>query len=331
MRISSLLAFIILTINLATANVDWKELSLVNGCHIFHSSGYSLKSLPGSFCQFYENGTVVMATETGLKMMDKFQAVKWEVKGKLHHQVNKSADGKRILAMGFQQVKYNSDALITADTYMVLAMDGKILHQGDSTDLLRQVKLAPYYPGKELSHINSFYEIPKLSTARILPDYLKEGNYILNSYRLGIFILSPDLKKVLHHFKIASSQAHQVHDAQVMENGNILFFNNMGLDSTEENPYSTIEEYDLVENKTVFEFAANPKQLFYSLFCGGVQQLDEDLILFSHMLTGTYIYSKKNNRMVASIFGTHFMHDRFFPSQQVKAMDLRKFLSHWGP
>jgi hypothetical protein len=330
MRIISILTFFIFTLNYVNANSEWEKLNLINGCHIFHTSGYVIKSLPGKFCQFYDDGNLIMATETSLKMMDKFQAIKWEIKGNLHHQLNKSTDGKRILAMGLKQVKTAFNKTMTADTFMVLSLDGKILHQGDSTDLIKQVELQPYSES-ELSHLNSFYEIPKLSSKRVLPEYLKEGNYILNSYRQGIYILSSDLKKVLHHFTIPTSLVHQVHDVQVLENGNIIYFNNVVLEKTEKNPYSSIEEYDLVEKRIVLQFTSNPKQFFYSVFCGGVQELDQDLILFSHMLTGTYIYSKKSNTIVASIVGTHYMHDRFFPSQQVKAVDLRKFLTHWTP
>jgi hypothetical protein len=326
MQIISLVAFFIFVLD--SANANWKDLHLVNGCNIFSPSGEIVKPLPGNFCQFYDDGNLLVATETALKMMDKFQAVKWELKGKIHHQLNKSADGKRILALGYKPVENKNNTVV--DKFMVISLDGKVLLQSDSSELLKQVKFKTYTP-KELTHINSFYEIPKLISTRVLPDYLKEGNFILNSFRSGIFILSADLKKVLHNFTLPSSLVHQVHDVQVLENGNLLYFNNMVTGQQSEGPHSSIEEYDLVENKTVLEFTSNPKQMFFSLFCGGVQQLDQDLVLFSHMLTGTYVFSRKNNRIESSIHGTHFMHGRFFPSQQVKSVDLKKFLSHWSP
>lgn len=319
--------FIVFGLTPAQAEADWKKFNLQNGCQIFDAEGESLKMLPGEFCQFYENGDFLTATNSTLKLIDKFNAVKWELPGNYHHQINKSADGKRILALDHHQVKVDKKT-VRAEIFKVISMEGKVLLQADSRDLLNQVKTNPYSK-EELTHINSFYEIPKLTTKRLLPDYLKEGNYILNSYRLGIFFLSSDLKKVVHHFLIPPPSAHLVHDAQILENGTMLLFNNMASEASYENPYSAIEQFDLVENKRVFQFTAQPGQMFFSLFCGGVQQLDDEHILFSHLLTGTYIYSKKSNSIVASTYKTHFRERRFFPSQQVKALDLRKFLSHW--
>jgi hypothetical protein len=51
-------------------------------------------------------------------------------------------------------------------------------------------------------------------------------------------------------------------------------------------------------NKIIFKFKSNPESTFYSWYCGGVQKLDEDTVLFSHLLTGTYLYSIKQKKII---------------------------------
>ncbi len=328
MRKSLLLLCWLSSLSLCYAEFSWGPLNLVNGCRIFDSKGIAVKTLPGEFCQFYTNGDLLTATVESLKMIDQNNHVKWELKGAFHHQLNKSLDEKRILVLDsfIKRSKHNPNIIV--EKFMVLDLVGKILFQATSEDLLSQVSVKMYAPNQQ-THLNSFYEIPKLTTNRVLPSFLKEGNFILNSYRSGVFILSPDLKKVLHHFVFKSSIANQVHDVQVLESGNILFFNNMSVDSKRGNPFSAIEELDMVTNEIVLSFSGNPTGIFYSLFCGGVQELDPEHILFSHVLTGTYIYSKRTKQIITNIHETHFKDGLFSPSQQVKMMDLRSFLSHW--
>ncbi len=318
-----ILGIILLGLNTANARPDWKKYNLVNGCLVFNAKGETLKELPGLFCQFYDDGNLLTASQFSLRMMDKFKAVKWELKGNFHHQLNKSADGSRILVLDSHQ----ADG-IRVETFYILSRDGKVEFKNDSTSLKKQVKFKPHSKN-QLTHLNSFYEIPELKTNRKLPAYLQAGNFILNTYRSGTFILSPDLKTVLHHFSLPAPSTHLVHDVQVLENGNILLFNNTASKTENDKPFSAIEEWDMVENKKVLDFTAQPRELFFSLFCGGVQQLDQEHLLFSHMLTGTYIYSRKNKEIIFSTVKTHFRREVFHPAQQVKAMDLTKFLTHW--
>lgn len=188
----------------------------------------------------------------------------------------------------------------------------------------------------ELSHFNSFYEIPKI-LFRNVPTYIKEGNIILNSSAQGLFILSPDLSKIIHYTNFKQSQHHRTHDVQVTERGTYLFFNNLvengrksinyisGPDSSDY--HSAIQEINSRTHEVVAEFSARPKSIFYSWICGSIQEVDEDTWLFTHFLTGTYIYSKKKDEFMMSIPGTHADNERFVPVQQVKLQDLNSFLS----
>ena len=199
---------------------------------------------------------------------------------------------------------------------MVIDLGGKIMHQVLSTTLFKQAGAEPLIRkyGKddvEITHFNSIFEIPAIKIINQLP-YLKEGNFIVNGREDGLFILSPDLQRVEFFTVLPQSVRHQVHDAQVLENGHLLIFNNMTLGSTEELRYSSIQEIDLQTNELVFEFTSIPKTAFFSPVSGAVQKLDEDHYLISHSLTGTFVYSKDKKTFVIAIAETHYLGGRPF-------------------
>jgi len=152
-------------------------------------------------------------------------------------------------------------------------------------------------------------------------------------------VLSPDMSTLLHHIDYKGSTHHRIHDVQVKPNGNFLLFNNlvaMGPPTiffltgpTPTNHHSAVQEINPVSMKVIQEFTTTPKTAFYSWICGSVQELDSDTWLMTHLLSGTYIYSKSKKDFVASIPGTHADNQRFGPVQQVKAQDLSKFMSHY--
>lgn len=324
---------------------DWKTNKLINGCRIFNIAGYMEKAFPGSICIFLDNGNVVSATDNAIRMINPKNEIMWEFKGHFHHQVNLSNDKSKILALSS---KVSGD--LREDVFYIFDLSGNVLFTQTAANLYKSTGMGPInwrmsaltLDGvtltKEFSHFNSFYDIPHL-TGKNLPDWLKEGNIIVNTSLSGIFILTPDMSKVLHHIVLEGSTHHRVHDVQIKPNGNILLFNNLVAMGPPSIAYligwkptmhhSAIQEIDPLTKKVVQEFTATPKTMFYSWICGSVQELDNDTWLFTHLLTGTYIYSKSKKDFVASIPGTHADNQRFGPVQQVKSQDLSKFLSYW--
>lgn len=303
---------------------SWKKMNLVNGCHIMDINGENVKSFPGSFCQFLDDGSYLSADQDHLKYFSKKNELIWQKDGHYHHQLNLTHDQKRILVLTSAVVKN-----IRQDKFQVLDLAGNIIAEELADTYLKQIKEKKPFSELELTHFNSFYEIPTLNEGLKLPEYVKPGNFILNSYRLGYFIVSSDLKLVLHREKFNGSTDHQTHDAQILPDGKLIYFNNIHSESEKSNAFSSVDEIDLTQNKSTVLFMASPKQAFFSRHCGGVQYLDKDHVLFSHMLAGTYIYSLKDQKMVSNIYRTHLNGHKFYPAQQVKALNLKKFLSHW--
>jgi hypothetical protein len=312
---------------LPVAATELESYSLINGCMVYDMKGNIIRSFPGQFCIFLDDGSFISADQTGIRKIAKDNSIKWELKESIHHQIKLSPDGARILGLS-SSFSIRQERRIRLDKFLIISLDGNILHEQTSEVLAQHIDLKEPFSPSELTHFNSIYEVPVLNKGNPYPSYLAPGNVVVNSYRIGVFILSPDMQKVLHHRVFNNSRQHRVHDVQILENGNFLYFNNTHNDSPPLLDFSSVVEMS-PRNQVVFEFTANPKSAFFSLHCGGVQKLQGDHLVVSHMVSGTYLISIKDKSIKKNIWSTHYQDFRFMPSQDVKAHRLENFLSHW--
>lgn len=323
-------------------------LTLVNGCKLFDVSGFNFKNLPGAMCLFLDDGSFISANENAIRLITKTNEVKWEMKGHFHHQINFSSDKKRILALS-SDISNETNKKYRQDKLLILNLQGKILHQRLMIDIYKDSKTDPislnldphlrplFGDGHEISHLNSIYEIPSNAATA---SYMKEGNIVINGLMSGIQILTPDLSHVVYHTKLKTAVHHAVHDVQINSKGNFLLFVNAVANKKNRNVshpnwrsfndlHSAIQEINPATNDIVSEFETTPAEIFYSKACGSIQEINNDIWLFTHIISGTYIYSKKEKKILHSIPATHLNDHQFIPVQQVKALDLSQFLSHW--
>ena len=318
-----------------------QALHLVESCQIFGASGEVLLSLPGDRCIFFPDGRLVGSNSKVMRLVNTKRKVAWTLRTHLHHQLNLSVDQQSLLTLGSETINVDGKK-IRSDVLLKISMDGEIIARLSAQEILKQTKLEGLRlepsavireetnSDLELSHFNSFYEIPDLDPKAIVPSYIKRGNFIAGGLQLGIFILSSDLKTVLHHIQPPSSAHSALHDAQITYQGKVLIFNN--IENNPGSPFnnSAIQELDPDSGKVLFSFTAEPKALFYSQFCGGAQRLSDDLILFSHLNNGTFIYNQKTKKIIYSTLKTHMYNGTFRTVQQVKAVEVSDFLKAWG-
>ncbi len=155
---------------------------------------------------------------------------------------------------------------------------------------------------------------------------MKAGNIIVNALQSGVFIFSPDLKKLLHRRVFETSVDHWVHEVQVNHLGEYVFFNNRVL-NPEQSLFSAVQKFDERKGKVTFDFRASPPELFYSNESGGVQEF-EDSYFFYHRFTGVYLYSKVKKRITFSLPGHNGNPGDNSPVQQVKIVDVSEFLKN---
>ncbi len=290
-----------------------------SGCVVFQP-GKILKTFPGSNCLFLPDGSFISASNTHLKRITTTGEVDWEIPGAFHHQMNLALDGESLFVMSSEVEKK-----VRSDKIQRVSLTGKILSETTSKDLIRQANLktnlfadSATEDFQQISHFNSISEIPSLEGKG--PPYLSRGNIIINSLRLGFFILSPDLKNILHHQTISTSRDHSVHDVQVTKRGTILFFNNeMGGDSFRR---SGIQELFPASGKIVS--VVDPGPYFYSPVAGSVQEIDDDKIIFCHAYSGTYIYSRAQKKLIETIPGSVGNRLNFKPVFEVKIFNEKR-------
>ena len=316
---------------------EWRALSLQNGCAVTLNEGL-VKSYPGQICLFLDDGTFISTSEKGLRRFNRDQTTMWELTGQFHHQVNLSPDKKRVLALSSEVVK-RGNLVERDDLLLILDVEtGKTIHRRNAREIVKDGKFIPPRWGNnrllkavnatlETSHFNSIYEVPK-NKGETKASYLKAGNIIANSSGVGTVILSPDLRETLYFQPNPESYSHQVHDVQVSSTGEFLLFNNLVYDPTLNYAYSSINKYDPVKNKTTFKYTAEAKALFFSAACGGVQELDDDTLFFSHIVNGGFLYSRKQKKILHAFQGRNGNRLDIVPTQQLKLINFRSFLDN---
>lgn len=317
------------------------------GCQIFSPDGRVNLVFPGDRCLLLENGDLISSTATKLSYIRKDLSIKWERSGLFHHQMNLTEDRKSILVLDSVMDKMDGGPERRYDRFLRIDLEGNVVATLDATAMLRDTNVRPVnlggrfspgmlrnmfdtlFPASEGSHFNSFYQLP-LQLPRNAAPFLKPGGFILNGVSQGFFIVDPELKQVLYHLQAPTSSSHHTHDAQVTARGTILFFNNTPISASDDNIFSTVEEFDPKTGKTVFEMRGQPATFFYSVICGSVQELDPEYLLFSDQFGSTFIYHKKERRVVWSLHPHAKLHKGRNVVQQVKFDDLSAYLKATG-
>lgn len=332
-------AFFYLSKDATAGPHTYQSLNYVRKCQILNYDGVVLKSFPGDFCLFLNNGSFVSASIDGLTLFDKESRKIWRLQGHFHHQMSFTLDNKFILALS----SYFEDGQnrVRRDRLLKIDLEGHIVSESKSAWLFSEVKfdfpewsfrkpidgqIVPF----ERSHFNSIYEIPEnLKSTKF--NYLAKGGIVVNSVSAGVFILSSDLKKVLAHWIFKHSKGHHVHDVQVTKEGQLIYFNNKNADD-EKGPYSSIEVWDPTSEKIFWKYTSDPKQFFYSAAAGAVQVLDNDTLFFNDHERGAFFVKKKSKKLISSnqyLFFEQITAPSPMKLQMIKALNLKSFLENW--
>lgn len=317
------------------ASITTRDHKLVFECRIVDDEGQTIRNFGEEMCLFHPDGRVFGATTRTLVAYDNQHFRLWSLKLEAHHQLNWSVGRKQLLALGNEPVPGKKG--VRGDVLYVVNLDGTVAKRFSFTQNAEQmrrwrqpqVKNPVRQPGSpykiEFTHANSFYEIPPNGLAAKHPAFAA-GNYIVNAIGdRGTFILDAKLEKILWVFE---QRPAQVHDVQVLANGNLLAYVNE--DGAASPKYSSLREYNPLDGRVVWEYkAANPAD-FHSPSMGGVQVLENGNVLFSEVKAGQS-YAVLITREGRELWRRHFplwlkgdKEPRAF--QQIKREDLGDFL-----
>lgn len=202
-------------------------------------------------CDFHPNGSLVAAdpiTDT-LSYYDHNNQLLWTSRENVHHDIKFSKDYKSILTINSEQIKINKKN-VRGDCFIVRSLQNKIEKKWCLSENLKALnelgydtaatarvrdhnKTPLFMQNEELSHANSFYEIPANARSALHPAF-KEGNYIVNLFlpTCALLILDSELKNILWNLNLCPRYTTKnklsilTHDPQITPNGNLLIYIN---------------------------------------------------------------------------------------------------------
>lgn len=332
-------------------------------CDIFDDQFVKIKEFAGEMCVFLEDGSLVQYVEDkGLSYLSPLGEVLWTKKLRLHHQMNHSLDKKEILIMG-EQIEQENGADVDYAVFSVIDLkSGKVVkkfsmydHRREFFDrymtnplsILRPVSFRrEILTARQFVHANSFYEIPKSFSAAV-PESLKKGGYIINFLAEGIFIIDHEMKNIIWHEDLKHVVAGGIHDAQLLSNGQIVFFSNEGLlgyptqssmhsmDLAAKNirnlypkELARPREFKLLGLKLRIDKKRDP---FHSVCCGGVQVTSKGYLfnINSKELGGIAYLADFNGNILYRKPSPYldYRTNKFSFFQQIKEFNLTSFLA----
>lgn len=268
-------------------------LSIGWGCELINRDGKTVKQYPHTFCQYLPNGRMLALdqkfnsdSESTISLFEKDGSIVWQIHRFAHHIFHLNLDRTRILTLGSVEKMYEG-RLTRADSLLIIDMDGKLLQEWNLFDSLAEIEdrtgehkvflennMSSYYRAKrEVSHVNSIYEIPKNDLALINPAF-SAGNYIVNLYLplMRFIVLSSDFKKILW----ISKNRYNAHDVQVLPSGEILFYQNSSASNA---TVSDLVKLNPITEEVTWSFGQQER--FFSEIHGNIQFLSKDVFLYT--------------------------------------------------
>lgn len=316
---------------------------IVSGCTIYDLEGKIIRSYPGLFCIFHEDGSYLSYDEKNLVLTkyDKDLKKLWSFNRHVHHEMKLTSSGDYLLNSSI--VKKN----IRYDEILLLSSHGKLIKHYSFYDHLKEIRRpkmdSPYRTNWEqnlkfefeFTHLAASYEVPrdmKLDDKIFAP----KGSYLLslNSLGSGVYILDEKMERILDYRHLPVSRI--FHDAQLYSPTELIYFYNTGVIHPElPKDFAKVVIYDVFKNKISKEFSGD----FYALFGGGVQVLSSDLFLISDTdsafnleikdkISKHEVHRLLKGRVVFYSLKEGIVHEVHFnqPMQQVKMWDLQSFL-----
>lgn len=284
--------------------VTTSEEKHIIACTILSSKGEVVFEFPGRFCIFLNDGSyissVIIDKLPHVVRIGPYNEIIWKRKMEAHHQINLSPDKKRVLVLSSERSKkFICNARF--DVLNVLDIStGKTLFYWNSkeyaADFVRIFRSfsTPFMHAItddnswscEMTHLNSAYEIPENESSKKNSAFTS-GNYILNFYGFGyVLIIDKNTKKIVWESSLGSKRVKvlNLHDVQVLENGNVLYARNYGF-LPDVNKSSSFEIFNPITEKTTVLYPIDKKDYFYSNVMGGIQKLNDGYLLSGNSQT----------------------------------------------
>lgn len=220
----------------------------------------------------YDNGDLLAVYEgAGIIRIDKDSRLVWRSPVRAHHDFAVLEDGSVWVLTREAAIvpRVHAERPVLVDYISLLDVNGReqrrisFLEALEGSDYLHFWDGGPGIAG-DLFHVNSLRRLDG-SIAQLNPAF-REGNLLLSSRHLDILaVLDPDQERIVWAMKGAFNAQH---DVQVLENGNLLLFDNNPVGKV-----SRVVELDPATGAERWVYQGSEAEPFYSETCGLAQRL----------------------------------------------------------
>ena len=217
------------------------------------------------------NGDLLAIFEgIGILKLDVHSNLIWSIQNGAHHDLYVARNGHIYVLTRDAHIKatFNAEKPILEDFITVLDPDGKELRK---VSVLECLENSPY--ATILGRLEAFGDILHTNTIELIED---DRPHELRAFNHGMILISilrldlvcvVDLEEETVVWAESDMWRHQ-HQPTMLENGNILVFNNKETKST-----SAVIEFDPVSRETRWCYSGKDDNPFYSETCGSCQRL----------------------------------------------------------
>jgi hypothetical protein len=222
----------------------------------------------------FENGDVLAIFDgLGLIKVDRNSNLIWKSFGAEHHDLEVTDDGHiYVLTRKAHMVeRVNPRMPILEDFVVVLDADGNLLKEVSVLEAFERSRFASapaargYSPRGDIYHTNAVVVLDGRLADRV-PAF-REGNVLLSMRTLSMLaVLDMDAEEIVW---VAADLWLAQHDPQVLDNGNVLVFDNKG-----DRGESRVVEFDPATREVVWTYKGDRANPFFTQMCGASHRLD---------------------------------------------------------
>jgi hypothetical protein len=291
---------------------EWR-LSLEEMC----PGEYDLKAGSAQFWRralLLEDGSLLVVVDyRALARVDRDSNLIWKRCEQYHHDVDVDDRG-RVYALSRQKrplrPPFQSETALD-DEIHVLTLDGDVVDRFSVLDLLADSEYAPLAmriadqrPLKrtgDIFHTNSVRAID--AGAGDLPAPFRAGQVVLSIRHLDtIAVVDLEQRRAIWAW---SGPWRAQHDATMLDDGHILFFDNQGLAFADPQRPSRVVEIDPLAHRIAWSYDGAPDRRFGSLRCGAVQRLPNGNTLITITADGRAIEVAPDGEVVWEYRNAH--------------------------
>jgi hypothetical protein len=252
----------------------------------------------------FETGEVLAIFEgLGLVKLDKDSNVIWANPCRAHHDLEVMPSGEvYALTREARLIPRLSTGPILEDSISVLSPEGEVKKQ---VSLVECFENSERYGHIMLSREPLIGDILHTNTVHVLDGRIadrdpafEQGNVLISSATMDtIAVVDLDQRKVVWAYQ--GSFAKQ-HDPRILENGNLLLFNNLGIEGR-----STVMEFDPVTKEMKWEYDPSPDGSFYSRTCSTAERLPNGNTLITESDNGRAVEVTRDKEIVWEFHNPH--------------------------